>query len=45
MLASAVTAGADYLVRGDKQHFSLLYGRIVGVTEIFDPKTALSRSF
>jgi predicted nucleic acid-binding protein len=43
ILASAVSAGADYLVTEDKQHFSLLYGRIVGAMEILDPKIALSR--
>jgi len=43
ILASAVTAGADYLVTGDKQHFSLLYGKIMGATEILDPQIALSK--
>lgn len=43
ILASAVTAGADYLVTGDKQHFSPLYGKIVGSTKILDPQGTLSK--
>lgn len=43
ILASAVAAEADYLVTGDKQHFSFLDGKIVASTEILDPRSALSR--
>ena len=43
ILASAVAAEADYLVTGDKQHFSFFYGKIVASTEILDPQSALSR--
>jgi putative PIN family toxin of toxin-antitoxin system len=42
ILATAVESKADFLVTGDRQHFSFLYGETVEGVVIVDPATAIA---
>jgi predicted nucleic acid-binding protein len=43
ILAAAIGAGIDYLVTGDKNHFSHLYDTTVGFVSIMSPTDFLDR--
>jgi uncharacterized protein len=38
VLASAIAAGVDFLVTGDRRHFGALYGKIVGGVQVIRPR-------
>ena len=43
ILAAAIGASIDYLVTGDKNHFSHLYGATVGFVSVISPAEFLDR--